>query len=123
LTWYGVTIYGTIDVGGGWQSHGAPFSPISSVGASYLISKEGRASLWGLAPNALSQSTIGVKANEPIGGGWSFLFDLDAGFDPYSLRLANGPGSQYANINVPLNQQNANAGSSRAVSGTTGSVM
>src|SRR5271169_721102 len=50
LTWYGVTLYGTIDVGGGWQSHGAPFSPVSSVGASYLISREGRASLWGLAP-------------------------------------------------------------------------
>jgi hypothetical protein len=62
---------------------------------------------------ALSQSTIGIKANEPIGGGWSFLFDLDTGFDPYSLQLANGPGSQYANLNVPLNQQNANAGSSR----------
>src|SRR6201996_5441178 len=114
LTWYGVTLYGTIDVGGGWQSHGAPFSPISSVGASYLISKEGRASLWGLAPNGLSQSTIGIKANEPLGGGWSFLFALDAGFDPYSLQLANGPGSQYANLNIPLNQQNANAGSSRA---------
>jgi predicted porin len=114
LTWYGVTLYGTIDVGGGWQSHGAPFSPVSSVGASYLISKEGRASLWGLAPNGLSQSNIGIKANEPLGSGWSFVFDLEAGFDPYSLQLANGPGSQYANINVPLNQQNANAGSSRA---------
>src|SRR5271165_3536439 len=73
LTWYGVTLYGTIDVGGGWQSHGAPFSPVSSVGASYLISKEGRASLWGLAPNGLSQSTIGFKVTEPIGGGWSFV--------------------------------------------------
>ncbi|HEY2535099.1 MAG TPA: hypothetical protein VGJ20_45575, partial [Xanthobacteraceae bacterium] len=114
LTWYGVTLYGTVDVGGGWQSHGAPFSPVSSVGASYLISKEGRASLWGLAPNGLSQSTIGFKVTEPLGGGWSFVSALDAGFDPYSLQLANGPGSQYANLNVPLNQQNANAGSSRA---------
>jgi predicted porin len=114
LTWYGVTLYGTIDAGGGWQSHGAPFSPVSSVSASYLISKEGRASLWGLAANGLSQSTIGFKVTEPIGGGWSFVSALDAGFDPYSLQLANGPGSQYANTNVPLNQQNANAGSSRA---------
>jgi hypothetical protein len=24
LTWYGITLYGTIDVGFGWQSHGAP---------------------------------------------------------------------------------------------------
>ena len=25
LTWYGITVYGTIDVGGGWMSHGAPW--------------------------------------------------------------------------------------------------
>ena len=24
LTWQGITVYGTIDVGGGWQSDGAP---------------------------------------------------------------------------------------------------
>src|SRR5262245_34430228 len=33
LTWQGITIYGTIDVGGGWQSHGAPFDPLSAGGA------------------------------------------------------------------------------------------
>ena len=25
LTWYGVRIFGTVDVGGGYQTHGAPF--------------------------------------------------------------------------------------------------
>ena len=25
LTWYGITIYGTVDVGGAWMSHGAPW--------------------------------------------------------------------------------------------------
>ena len=76
LTWYGVTVYGTIDVGGGWQSHGAPFSPVSSVGASYLISKERPSRRCGvLRQTRLSQSTIGFKVTEPIGGGWSFVFD------------------------------------------------
>jgi len=114
LTWYGVTLYGTIDVGGGWQSHGAPFSPIYTTGASYLIQKMNRKPLWSLAPNGLSQSNIGIKATEPLGGGWSFLFDVEAGFNPYSLQFANGPGSQYANVNVPLNQQDTNGDSSRA---------
>ena len=27
LSWYGITIYGTVDVGGGWQSHGASLAP------------------------------------------------------------------------------------------------
>ena len=37
LTWQGITVYGTIDVGGGWQSHGAPCDPLSAPGASYMI--------------------------------------------------------------------------------------
>jgi len=114
LTWSGITIYGTVDVGGGWQSHGAPFSPLYTTGASYLIQKMNRTPMWGLGPNAMSQSNIGIKGNEPIGAGWSFVFDLEAGFDPYSLRFANGPGSQFSNINVPVNQQNTNGDSSRA---------
>ena len=32
LTWLGITVYGTIDVGGGWQSDGAPFDPRSVAG-------------------------------------------------------------------------------------------
>ena len=42
LTWHGITVYGTIDAGVGWQSHGAPFDPRSAVGASYLIQKQNR---------------------------------------------------------------------------------
>ena len=33
LTWQGITVYGAIDAGFGWQSHGAPWDPRSSVGA------------------------------------------------------------------------------------------
>src|SRR5258708_15129988 len=114
VTWEGITIYGTIDVGGGWQSHGAPFDPQSAGGASYRIRRMNRSPLWGLAPNALSQSTIGIKGTEPVGGNFSFLFAVDAGFDPYSFRLTNGPGSVATNTGVPLNQQTAWADSSRA---------
>ena len=107
LTWYGITVYGTIDVGGGWQSHGTPFSRTSAPGQDYLVQKASNRALWGIAPNGLSQSNIGVKGNEPIGAGWSFVFDLEAGFDPYSLQLANGPGSVAQNVDVPLTSQNA----------------
>jgi hypothetical protein len=54
LTWYGITLYGIVDTGVGWQSHGAPFDPKSAVGSSYLIQKQNRGSLWTLAPNELS---------------------------------------------------------------------
>ena len=114
LSWYGITVYGTIDVGGGWLSHGTPFNGTSVVGQEYLVQKNSNRGLWGLAPNALSQSNIGIKGNEPVGAGWSFVFDLQAGFDPYSLRFANGPGAVAQNAGVPLISQNANANSSRA---------
>ena len=114
LTWQGITLYGTIDAGGGWQSHGAPFDPRSAPGASYLIEKMNRSPMWTLAPNAMSTSTIGIKGTERIGGNISLIFAVDAGFDPYSLRLSNGPGSLAANAGVPLNQQTANRDSSRA---------
>jgi predicted porin len=114
LTWYGVTFYGTLDVGGGYQTHGAPFNRDIQSGASYLIQKMNRVAMWGLAPNGLSQSNVGVKGNEPFAPGWSFVFQLEAGFDPYSLRLANSPGSMASNIGVPLPSQSTNADSSRA---------
>ena len=114
LTWQGITVYGTIDAGFGWQSHGAPWDPRSAVGASYLIQKQNRASLWTLAPNALSNSTIGIKGTEPIGGDFSVVFDLDAGFDPYSLQFSNGAGSVAASNGVPQNLQGSYSDSSRA---------
>jgi predicted porin len=114
LTWRGITVYGTIDAGVGWQSHGAPFDPRSAVGASYLIQKQNRSPMWGLAPNALTNSTIGIKGTEPIAGNLSVVFALDAGFDPYSLRFSNGPGSVAANAGVPQNQATAYSDSSRA---------
>jgi predicted porin len=73
-----------------------------------------RSSLWSLAPNALSISTIGIKGTEPVGSNFSLVFAVDTGFDPYSFKLSNGPASLAANAGVPLDQQTANKDSSRA---------
>jgi predicted porin len=114
LTWQGITLFGIVDTGVGWQSHGAAFDPRSAVGSSYLIQKQNRGSIWTLAPNALSNSLIGIKGTEPIGGNFSVVFDLDAGFDPYSLRFSNGPGAIAASNGVPQNLQSSYSDSSRA---------
>src|SRR5258706_9056439 len=89
LTWQGITIYGAIDTGFGWQSHGAPWDPRSAVGASYLIQKQNRSPLWSLAPNALTNSFIGIKGTEPIGGDFFFFFVFGAGLHPPSLSFLN----------------------------------
>ena len=114
LTWNGITLYGTIDAGVSWRSHGAPFNGTSAVGVDYLIQKYSRGSRWDLGSNALSQSNIGIKGNEPFAPGWAFIFDLQAGFDPYSLQFANGPHSVAQNAGVPLTSQETNSDSSRA---------
>jgi hypothetical protein len=117
LSRYGLTLYGTLDMGGTWQSHGVPFNSNSSVGDEYLLSKNGNRAQWNLAPNALSQSVIGIRGNEPLpdwASDLAFVFDLEAGFDPYSFKLADGPSSVAGDRGVPLNQQDANADSSRA---------
>ena len=61
LTWNGITLYGTIDGGVTWLSHGAPFNGTSAVGADYLIQKYSNRPQWSLAPNGLNQSNIGIK--------------------------------------------------------------
>jgi predicted porin len=114
LTWKGITVYGAIDAGFGWQSHGAPWDPRSAVTASYLIQKQNNSSLWGPAANALTNSFIGIKGTEPIGGNVSVVFALDAGFDPYSLKFSDGPGSVAANAGIPQNLATAFSDSSRA---------
>ena len=114
LTWKGITVYGTIDGGVAWRSHGTPFNGTSAQGAEYLISKNSNRALWSLAPNGLSQSNIGIKGKEPFAAGWAFVFDLQAGFDPYSLQFANGPRSVAQNAGVPLTSQDAYSDSSRA---------
>ena len=79
LTWNGITLYGTIDGGVTWLSHGVPFNGTSSVGADYLIQKYSNRPQWSLAPNGLNNSNIGIKGNEPFAPGWAFIFDVQAG--------------------------------------------
>jgi hypothetical protein len=114
LSWYGVRFYGTIDVGFGYQTHGAPWNPNFTPGASYYRQKMNRSAMWTLAPNGLSQSNVGIQIKEPLAAGWSFVGQLEGRFDPYSLRFANSPGSEFNNVGVPVNQQSTNGDSSRA---------
>src|ERR1700683_1050494 len=114
LAWYGVRVYGAIDTGVGYQTHGAPWDPYFPQGSSYVVQKMNRESMWTLAPNPLSRPHIGVMVNEPFSPGWKFIGQLEANFDPYSPKLSNGPRSIADNKGVPLDLQTANNDSSNA---------
>ena len=119
LSWYGVSVYGTVDLGGSYMTHGAPFDRNFPTGVPYLIgggggNATGRLSGFFPGPNGLSQSNVGVKIIEPIApGGWSFIAQGELAFDPYSLLLANAPQALQNGIGVAQNQQPTPINSSR----------
>ncbi len=100
LTWNGITLYGDIDTGAAYHSHGVPFNAHYPNGVEELISKNSNGWRYTLLPNGLGQSHIGVKGIEPIGNDWSFVFNLQTGFDPYSLQLANGRNRWFRTIPI-----------------------
>jgi predicted porin len=115
LTYYGITVYGTYDAGGGWESHAAPYNGNFFIGVSELVQKQSRpSSAWLPTPNGLSQTNVGVKGREQIVNGLDFVFDLNLGYQPYSGLLSNGPASIAGNNGVAIAMQNSNADSSRA---------
>src|ERR1700674_2224607 len=89
LSWYGISVYGTVDTGYGYQTHGAPFNGAYQQGVSYSVQKMSRSAMWERAPSGLGATNIGIRGAESIGGDWKAIFQLEAGFDPYSLQLSN----------------------------------
>jgi predicted porin len=114
LTWGGITVYGTIDAGVTWRNHGAPWNGTSAVTVDYLLQRYSKGPRWDLGANGLTNSNIGIKGKEQFAEGWAFIFDLQAGFDPYSMHFSNGPHSVAENAGIPLTSQDSFADSSRA---------
>ena len=102
-------------MGGGWESHGAPFNKDIITGVTELVQKQSRpTSMWLPTPDGLSQSNIGIKGRETITPGLDFVFDLNFGFNSYAFTAANGPQSLFDNNGIALAKQSSNADSSRA---------
>lgn len=114
LTWHGITLYGTYDIGLVHETHGAPVTKDWGVGSSYVISKNSDKPQTAIAPNGLSQSRIGLKGKEDIGGGVAFIFNLEVGFNPQSGRLSDGLASLTYNNGRPLDERKSAGDSARA---------
>jgi predicted porin len=114
VTLNGITLYGTVDIGMAYQTHGAPLSDYFGPGLEYLLQKNSNRSVLSLAPNALSQSHIGVKGMEALSDGISALFKVEAQFNPNSGNISDHLKAMTLNNGVPLASQTTNADSSRA---------
>ncbi|HLX14208.1 MAG TPA: porin [Bradyrhizobium sp.] len=111
LTWYGVTIFATLDVGYAYQTNGRPLGAVVS-GLEFIPFTATRnytgQRISTIAESGLTQSNVGVKFDEPLGLGWSAVGWADTGFDPLTGKLSDGCSSFIQNAGVPYNQQNSN---------------
>ena len=116
LTWNGITLYGTVDIGVEYVSHGAPLSQTWGPGLPSFIQNFSNHSITSVNGNGLSQSKIGLSGVEPIPGldGWSGVFRLETGFNPWSGRLVDGPASLAADNGRAANVKISAGDSSRA---------
>jgi predicted porin len=102
LTWHGITLYGTYDVGIGWVSHGLPENGYNYEGES-LVNRNGYQHRFLVAPNNLSQSGLGIRGKEEFLPGWSVVFNASTGINPQSGLLANASKTDIINNGLPRN--------------------
>ena len=114
LTWKGITLYGTVDVGLQYQTHGAPANDYSPYGTEPIIQKNSNSSVTALTPNNEGQSRIGLSGNEPLIGDWAGVFRVESAFNPTGGVLVDGPKSLTQNNGVALTSQKSALDSSLA---------
>jgi predicted porin len=114
LTWNGITLYGIVDVGLSYETHGTPVSDYFPAGIENIIQKNSNGSITGVTPNNLSQSRIGLSGNEPLVGDWAGVFRVETYFNPQSGDISDALKSLTQNNGRALNVQTTNVDSSIA---------
>src|ERR1700751_3787794 len=116
LTFWGITLYATLDLGYAYQTNGrplgnentglefAPFTTTRNYTGQHIST---------IAHSGLSQSGIGANFDIPVALGWNAVGRADTGIDPLTGRLTDGCSSFVQNAGVPYNQQNSTADTSR----------
>jgi predicted porin len=90
LTWHGITLYGVIDLGLQYDTHGAPFSDYRPAASADIVQKNSRQSVFGVTPSNMGQSRVGLQGNEPLSDDWSAVFQVETFFNPQSAQIADG---------------------------------
>lgn len=114
LTFHGITLYGTVDIGLQYATHSAPISDSYINGTLAFVRPNSNNSVFGATPSNLSQSKIGLQGIEPLVGDWSAVFRLETFFNPQSGEISNALKSLTNNNGRPLADQDSGADSSVA---------
>jgi predicted porin len=114
ITWQGITLYGNVDLGVQYQTHGAAASDYIAYSTQPVIQKNSNGPITALVSSPLSWSRIGVAGSHPLTGNWSAVFRLETYFNPTSGNFSDGLKSLTLNNGRPLAEQTANLDSSVA---------
>jgi len=114
LTWHGITLYGIVDLGLQYQTHGAPINDYFPAGSADIVQKNSNQSVTGVTPSNLSQSRVGLQGAEPLGAGWMAVFKLETFFNPQSGEISDGLKSLTQNNGRSLTSQTTNLDTSVA---------
>jgi predicted porin len=115
LSWHGITLYGIVDVGFQYETHGAPFSDYHPAGSANIVQKNSRQSVDGLTPSNLGQSRVGLQGAEPLGvGDLKAVFRVETFFNPQSGQISDAEKSMVLNNGKSAGVQGTNLDSSIA---------
>lgn len=89
LTLHGITLYGIVDLGLQYETHGVTYSDFFPAGGNDLLQKNSNRSVTGITPNNFSQSRVGLQGKEPLLEDWSAVFRLETYFNPQSGNLSD----------------------------------
>jgi predicted porin len=112
LTWHGITLFGSYDVGVGWVSHGLPENGYNYEGEA-LVNRNGNHAQWLVAPNNLQQTGFGIRGKEEFAHDWFGVFTASTGINPQSGLFANAPATQAMNAGLPRGSYSATIDGSR----------
>lgn len=114
LTFHGITLSGTIDIGLQYDDHGAPESDFHPAGTNPLIAKQNKGSITAVIPSGLSQSKVTLAGKEAINDEFAGVFKLETFFNPQAGTLSDALKSLTLNNGVALASQTMSADSSIA---------
>jgi predicted porin len=114
LTWYGITLYGVVDVGLQYDTHSAPFTPYRPAASGNIVRSNSLGSVIGLTPSNMGQSRVGLQGIEPLSRDWSAVFQVESFFNPQSGQIADSLRSLAVNNGRALSAQSVGVDGSSA---------
>jgi len=116
LCWKGICLYGTLDMGIAYQSHGAPANQFSGVQYQYFTAAgnpQSNGPVFGVGSNQLSGSFIALRGKQEVAANLYAIFLLKTNFNPNYGIVSSGFQSITQNNGLTPANQNSFGDSSR----------